>query len=234
MITNNRVTFLKDNTDFPPLENSLKDGLLAAGGDLSEERLIRAYKRGIFPWYDEFSPILWYSPPERCVMLPENFRLSKSLKRKLDSGFFTITIDENFRSVIAACANTERKHETGTWILPEMIEAYTRLHNNGFAHSVEVWQNGLLAGGLYGVSLGKAFFGESMFHKVTDASKAALHYLCKWLAKNEFQFIDAQIETEHLLSLGAKTVSRNTYLTMLQEALKHPTIKGPWKTNISL
>ena len=229
MITNNRVAFLKDNTDFPPLENSLKDGLLAAGGDLSDERLLKAYKSGIFPWYDEFSPILWYSPPRRCVMKPENFRLSKSLKRKLDTGLFTISIDENFPAVIAACANTKRKHETGTWILPEMIEAYTRLHNNGFAHSVEVWQNGILAGGLYGISLGKAFFGESMFHEVTDASKAALHYLCKWLAKNEFQFIDAQIETDHLLSLGAKTVSRNTYLTMLQEALKHPTIKGPWK-----
>lgn len=226
---NKRVVYLRNDDPFPPVSDSLGDGLLAAGGDLSENRLITAYKKGIFPWYDEYSPILWYSPPGRCIFRPDGFIVSHSLRQKLKSHKFSYTIDQNFSEVISACANTRRKKEDGTWILQEMIYAYNQLHNSGYAHSVEVWHRGSLAGGLYGVSLGKAFFGESMFHKVTDASKAALHYLCGWLLKNDFHFIDAQMETNHLLSLGAFTVSRNEYLKMLSEALEHTTLKGPWK-----
>ncbi|KAF0198714.1 MAG: leucyl/phenylalanyl-tRNA--protein transferase [Bacteroidetes bacterium] len=226
---NKRVVYLKDDESFPPVSESLADGLLAAGGDLGEKRLLTAYKSGIFPWYDEYSPILWYSPKRRCIFRPDGFIVSHSLKQKLNNQVFTFTMDQNFAEVITACAHTRRKQEDGTWILPEMIYAYTQLHKSGYAHSVEVWHKGNLAGGLYGVSMGKAFFGESMFHKVTDASKAALHYLCNWLLRNGFHFIDAQMETRHLVSLGAFTVSRDIYLKMLNEAMEHTTLKGPWK-----
>ena len=228
MFSSKSVLYLKNNIDFPPVNDSLDDGLLAAGGDLSEQRLLKAYKSGIFPWYSELTPILWYSPKERCIFKPDTFKVSHSLKQKIQKNFFKITLDQDFTGVILSCAHTRRRHETGTWILPEMIEAYTQLHQSGYAHSVEVWHEELLVGGLYGVSLGRAFFGESMFHKLPDASKAALHYLCKWLLERNFQFIDAQMETEHLLSLGAYTISRDEYLIMLDEALKHETIRGNW------
>ena len=228
------VIYLKNNVDFPPVEESLDDGLLAAGGDLSEQRLLDAYSKGIFPWYSEYSPILWYSPPVRCIFRPDGFKLSHSLRLKLKNQEFTITLDNDFTGVINACASVKRKDEFGTWILPEMIDAYKKLHKNGYAHSVEVWHNGSLAGGLYGVSLGRAFFGESMFHVVTDASKAALHYLCNWLQKQNFSFMDAQNETLHLLSLGAITVTRSEYLLLLREALHYPTIKGKWNNLQSL
>jgi leucyl/phenylalanyl-tRNA--protein transferase len=228
MRVNKGVLYLRDTIDFPPVEESLDDGLLAAGGDLSEKRLLNAYRSGIFPWYSEYSPILWYSPPVRCIIKPDGFNLSHSLKLKLKNNDFTISLDKNFEDVINACASIKRKGESGTWILPEMIEAYTELHKSGYAHSVEVWHKGKLAGGLYGVSLGRAFFGESMFHKVTDASKAALHYLCTWLQKQNFNFIDAQNETRHLLSLGAITINRSDYLIILKEALNYPTIRGNW------
>ena len=234
MSGNKGVIYLKDNIDFPSVEESLDDGLLAAGGDLCEPRLLNAYSKGIFPWYSEYSPILWYSPPVRCIFSPDGFKLSHSLRLKLKNQEFTITFDKDFAGVIDACASIKRKGEFGTWILPEMIEAYNQLHKSGFAHSVEVWHNDALAGGLYGVSLGRAFFGESMFHIVTDASKAALHYLCNWLQNHHFSFIDAQNETRHLLSLGAVTVSRAEYLILLREALRYPTIRGNWNNICSL
>lgn len=228
MHSNKRILYLTGGMEFPPVEESRDDGLLAAGGDLSVKRLVSAYKNGIFPWYDASTPILWYSPLRRCLFKPEQFYVSHSLQQKLRKGEFSFSLDENFQAVIEGCAQTKRKHETGTWILPEMIYAYTNLFNQGYAHSVEVWHHGMLAGGLYGVSLGRAFFGESMFHRVSDASKAAMHYLCTWLSGNGFHFIDAQLETEHLISLGAFMVSRSTYLSMLHEALEYPTLKGPW------
>lgn len=231
MLKNKRVTYLKNDDDFPPVEESLNDGLLAAGGDLSEQRLIKAYSNGIFPWYDKYSPILWYSPLNRCIFTPEQFIVSHSLRQKLNKGIFSITIDQDFKKVITSCAKNKNRQEDGTWIIPEMIHAYTQLHKSGLAHSVEVWHKGALAGGLYGISIGKAFFGESMFHNVTDASKAALHYLCNWLYKNEFHFIDAQLETKHLISLGAVIIPRAEYLEILKEAIKYPTLKGPWKSN---
>lgn len=225
------VIFLKEGTDFPPVEESLSDGLLAAGGSLSEQRLLTAYSRGIFPWYSDFSPILWFSPPLRCIFSPGKFIVSHSLRQKLKSRVFEVTVDQCFESVINRCASVSRKHEYGTWIVPDMIEAYTALHKAGYAHSVEVWHNGKLAGGLYGVSLGKAFFGESMFHTVTDASKVAIHYLCTRLFGEDFAFIDAQNETPHLLSLGAEVISRDAYLQLLEQALKSPTRRGKWETH---
>lgn len=225
------IVYLKNGMDFPPVEESLSDGLLAAGGTLSEERLLSAYSKGIFPWYSDFSPILWYSPPERCIFRPGKFIVSHSLKQKLRQKTFEVTVDRSFDRVISQCASIRRKEEYGTWIVPDMIEAYNALHKAGYAHSVEVWHQGKLAGGLYGVSLGKAFFGESMFHTVTDASKVAIHYLCTRLFSEGFGFIDAQNETPHLLSLGAEVISRGAYLQLLEQALKSPTRKGKWETH---
>lgn len=234
MLNNRSVFFIKGDDDFPPVEESLSDGLLAIGGSLSEKRLIKAYSGGIFPWYDEWSPVLWYSPVNRCIFKPGSFRTSHSLRQKIRKGHFTFSMDKDFARVINLCATISRNSENGTWILPEMISAYTGLHQSGYAHSVEVWHEGQLAGGLYGVSLGRAFFGESMFHQVTDASKAAMHYLCNRLFDQNFHFIDAQMETAHLLSMGASMVTRAEYMVMLNDAIKFTTLRKswqkPWKT----
>ncbi|GAP44421.1 leucyl/phenylalanyl-tRNA--protein transferase [Lentimicrobium saccharophilum] len=228
MKTDHRIKYLRTSDDFPPLSDCRADGLLAAGGDLSPGRLVKAYSSGIFPWYDASTPILWYSPETRCLLKPGSFRTSSSLKQKLKNGHFTFSFDKDFTRVIQFCAEVRRKQESGTWITPAMIAAYTGLHTLGLAHSVEVWHENRLAGGLYGVSLGKAFFGESMFHLVNDASKAALYYLCTKLAEKGFLFIDAQLPTPHLLSLGAYTVSRNDYIRLLMIALEADTSRGSW------
>lgn len=214
---------------FPDPRKAEADGLLAVGGDLSTESLLTAYSRGIFPWYDDHSPILWWSPDPRLVLFPSKFKVSDSLNQRIRHGAYKIRIDSNFREVIRQCALIYRKGQKGTWLIPEMIEAYVRLHEEGFAHSFETWHNGMLVGGLYGVSLGKAFFGESMFHIMRDASKVALHALVDWTIKYEFHFIDAQQSTSHLISLGAEEISRNKFLKLLNEALKHETIRGKWK-----
>ena len=227
-IARHRVKYLRGDDEFPPVGDSRSDGLLAAGGGLNLERLLKAYSSGIFPWFDEWSPILWYSPPVRCIIEPSSFFRSKSLQQRIKNSGFTLSFDTDFDAVINSCAHIERSFATGTWIVPEMIAAYKILHAEGYAHSVEVWQNGLLVGGLYGVSLGKAFFGESMFHRKTDASKVALHYLCMALEKKDFHFIDAQMETPHLLSLGAITIKREDYLMKLEEALHHESLRGSW------
>lgn len=227
-IARHRVKYLRGDDEFPPVGDSRSDGLLAAGGGLNLERLLKAYSSGIFPWFDEWSPILWYSPPVRCIIEPSSFFRSKSLQQRIKNSGFTLSFDTDFDAVIDSCAHIERSFATGTWIVPEMIAAYKILHAEGYAHSVEVWQNGLLVGGLYGVSLGKAFFGESMFHRKTDASKVALHYLCMALEKKDFHFIDAQMETPHLLSLGAITIKREDYLMKLEEALHHESLRGSW------
>jgi len=227
-IARHRVKYLRGDDEFPPVGDSRSDGLLAAGGGLNLERLLKAYSSGIFPWFDEWSPILWYSPPVRCIIEPSSFFRSKSLQQRIKNSGFTLSFDTDFDAVINSCAHIERSFATGTWIVPEMIAAYKMLHAEGYAHSVEVWQNGLLVGGLYGVSLGKAFFGESMFHRKTDASKVALHYLCMALEKEDFHFIDAQMETPHLLSLGAITIKREDYLMKLEEALHHESLRGSW------
>ncbi|MCX6249079.1 MAG: leucyl/phenylalanyl-tRNA--protein transferase [Bacteroidetes bacterium] len=219
---------LPDEILFPDPSESEPEGLLAVGGDLKPERLLTAYASGIFPWYSENEPILWWSPDPRLVLFPQNFKSSHSLNQKIKKNIFTVRWDTDFEQVIHACAETERRNETGTWISKEMKDAYIELHRLGFAHSVEIYVEGKLAGGLYGVSLGRAFFGESMFHMVTDASKIALYFLIQKMKEFEFLFIDSQVETEHLVSLGAELIPRKKYLKLLNEAIKYPTIKGKW------
>lgn len=214
---------------FPDPETSDKQGLLAMGGDLHPKRIIQAYSQGIFPWFEPGCPILWWSPNPRLILKPHEFKLSKSLKKSLNKSF-EITIDTAFEQVINACA-TKSGRRDNTWITAEMIHAYTTLHQQGHAHSVEVWQNQQLVGGLYGISLGKAFFGESMFHTVTDASKIALYYLCNTINTWEFDFIDCQLPTAHLQRLGAKIISRKEFLYLLSQTLNHKNKQEQWHYN---
>ena len=202
---------------FPPVSRAVEGGLLMAGGDLSPERLLCAYARGIFPWYGENSPILWWSPDPRCVLFPEKLHVGSRLSRVLGSGRFSFSVDDCFDRVIRACACTPRAGQEGTWIVPDMIAAYERLHALGHAHSVEVWQDGELAGGLYGVQRGRAFFGESMFHWRSDASKAAVVHLVIWLRQRGVAMVDCQQTTPHMLRLGAEEIPRSLFLERLAE-----------------
>lgn len=197
---------------FPNPELAEVDGLLAIGGDLSIERLELAYASGIFPWYSEEDPILWYSPPERCVLSPDQVNVSKSMRQVLNRKTFDITCNKDFEGVIHRCAGIPRRDQDGTWIHPEMQQAYLALHLIGKAHSIEVWQEGILVGGLYGVINGNVFCGESMFSLVTNASKAALIYLCRGF---NYTLIDCQIPNPHLMSMGATMISRKDYLNIL-------------------
>ena len=202
---------------FPPASRAVEGGLLMAGGDLSPERLLCAYARGIFPWYGEDSPILWWSPDPRCVLFPEKLYVGSRLRRVMGSGRFWFSVDACFDRVIRACACTPRAGQEGTWIVPDMIAAYERLHALGHAHSVEVWQDGELAGGLYGVQRGRAFFGESMFHWRSDASKAAVVHLVTWLRQRGVAMVDCQQTTPHMLRLGAEEIPRSLFLKRLEE-----------------
>ncbi len=213
------VFYLTDKFGFPHPSLADPDGLLAVGGDLSTERLLLAYRMGIFPWFDEGSPILWWSPDPRLILIPSEVKVSRSLKGVIKKGIFNITFDKVFEQVIKGCAHVMRPNNQGTWITSEMITAYTRLHKEGYAHSVETWFDGRLVGGLYGVSLGRAFFGESMFSLMSNASKVALVALCHRLVKLKFRFIDCQVVTRHLISMGAKTIPRKDFLVMLGDAL---------------
>jgi len=220
---------LPDEILFPDPSLAEPDGLLAVGGDLGPERLLTAYANGIFPWYSEHEPILWWSPDPRLVLFPQKLIVSRSLQQKIKKNVFSVRMDSNFEQVISACAETERRHEDGTWITDEMKIAYIELHRKGFAHSVETYFNGKLVGGLYGVSLGKAFFGESMFHTMTDASKVALYYLVEKAKEFGFIFIDSQVETTHMVSMGAELISRKKYLKLLTEAIHFPSQQGKWR-----
>ena len=219
---------LSEDLIFPPPYLASKSGLLAIGGDLSRKRLLLAYSMGIFPWYSAGEPILWWSPDPRLVLYPDEFKISGSLKKTIRKRVFRITMDRAFDDVITECARVRLENDEGTWIVRDMVQAYCRLHESGFAHSVEAWQAGGLAGGLYGVSLGKCFFGESMFTRVTNASKVALAALVAYLQARDFVFIDCQIATEHLISFGAREISRTRYLTELARALKYRTLQGKW------
>jgi leucyl/phenylalanyl-tRNA--protein transferase len=219
---------LVDDIVFPPPDYADPSGLIAVGGDLSSDRLLEAYRVGIFPWYSEDQPILWWSPDPRLVLDLDQFKISRSLGKTLRRRVFQVTFDRVFEEVIAACATVPREDQSGTWITPDMREAYIRLHGLGYAHSVEAWLEGKLVGGLYGVSLGKAFFGESMFHRHTDASKVALAILVEKLKSWSFHFIDAQMSTEHMCRLGGQEISRRIFLKKLQSALRHPTKRGKW------
>ena len=222
------VFLLSDKISFPPTYLASKEGLLAVGGDLSQKRLLLAYHTGIFPWFSDDEPILWWSPDPRLVLYPEEIRVSKTLKKIIKKNMFHVTMDSAFVKVINQCAKIRLQNNQGTWIVKEMIDAYCKLHESGFAHSVEAWYQGELAGGLYGVSLGKCFFGESMFTRVNNASNIALVKLVEYLNALSFDMIDCQLTTEHLLRFGAKEIPRVSFLKQLKESLKAPTKKGKW------
>lgn len=214
---------------FPPPGDAEPDGLLAVGGDLAPERLVAAYAAGIFPWYGDDQPILWWSPDPRLVLRPGWLHLSRSLQRTMRRGTYQVRADTAFAEVIARCAAVHRPGQRGTWIVPEMVEAYVRLHALGLAHSFEAWEEGALVGGLYGVSLGGAFFGESMFADRPDASKVAFATGVEWLARQRIDLVDCQVRTEHLARFGAREVPRGAFLADLAAALTRPTRRGPWR-----
>jgi len=209
---------LTDRLAFPDPRLATAEGLLAVGGDLSVERLLLAYSLGIFPWYGPGEPPLWWSPDPRCVILPARVHVSRRLDRVLRQGLFTVTCNRNFDAVIAACAELRLAEPAGTWLLPAMQDAYRQLHRLGYAHSVEVWRDGQLAGGLYGVAIDGFFFGESMFHRATDASKVALVKLCQHLAGRGFELLDCQLPNPHLLRMGAELLPRAVFLDRLFRA----------------
>ena len=212
----NSIYFLTDELYFPPVENANDEGLLAVGGDLSSERLLLAYKSGIFPWFNEDSLILWWSPDPRMVLYPDEVKVSKSMRKVINSNVFSISINTCFETVLEQCSSIEREGQNGTWITKEMKNAYNNLHKKGMAKSYEVWENGNLVGGLYGVDLGHVFCGESMFSKRSNASKFAFIHLAKDLQEKGYRFIDCQLYTEHLASLGAREVSRESFMEQLK------------------
>ena len=219
---------LSDAIVFPPPGLATPEGLLAIGGDLRRRRLLAAYEWGIFPWYAEGQPIMWWSPDPRLVLYPREIRISKSLRKVIRRGTFKITIDRAFHEVIRGCATAKRAGGEGTWLVPEMIDAYCDLHEAGLAHSVEAWHGDSLAGGLYGVSLGRCFFGESMFTVMSNASKVAFAALAAFLADREFGLIDCQVPTDHLVSFGAREISRRDFLLALKELIRQPALDGKW------
>lgn len=208
---------LSEDILFPPVEDADEDGFLAIGGDLSTARLLEAYRNGIFPWYNEDDPICWWSPDPRCVLFPSKLHVSKSMKQVIRKGQFRFSMDTCFTAVMERCRNVERKGETGSWIQDELVEAYTRLHELGFAHSGEAWYNGKLVGGMYGVKIGKVFFGESMFSMMSNASKFAFTCFVGELQKQQVQLIDCQMKTDHLISLGAEMISRKEFIQILRQ-----------------
>lgn len=226
------IPLLSTRAPFPPLETALQEpnGLLAAGGDLSVERLLNAYRMGIFPWFNEDEPILWWSPDPRMVLYPNELKISRSLRKTVNKNQFKIYFDRHFNQVMHACAEP-RSGQPGTWIHPEMITAYNELHQMGYAHSVEVLMDDSLVGGLYGVALGKVFFGESMFSKVTDASKVAFVYLVKQLQSRGFELIDCQVKTTHLASLGAREIPRAEFSQHLHTLIPHIDKGNSWHTD---
>ena len=218
---------------FPDPKLAEPEGLLAFGGDLEPDRILLAYKMGIFPWYSDHQPILWWSPDPRMVLFPSRFHISKTLKRKLKLKKFTIEFDRFFPEIIQYCAQTLRNGERGTWITDEMIDAYNQLHRLGFAHCVSVSSDDKLVGGLYGISIGSGFFGESMFSLETDVSKIAFAYLANILAKWGFDVIDCQLPTDHLKSLGAVEIGREKFLDLLGQVILNQTYQGNWRERAS-
>ncbi|MDX2247034.1 MAG: leucyl/phenylalanyl-tRNA--protein transferase [Bacteroidia bacterium] len=219
---------LTEELIFPPPHLSNRDGILAVGGDLSPERLLLAYSMGIFPWYSEEDPIIWWSPNPRLVLYPSDLKISRSMRPVFNQGKFIFTTDQAFREIISSCRQSPRKGQRGTWITDEMLEAYCLLHEEGFAHSLEVWEKDNIVAGLYGVSLGSCFFGESMFTRVSNGSKAGFIYLVQELEKRGYDLIDCQVYTDHLSSMGAVEVPRKKFLTQLENSLKKPTWRGKW------
>jgi leucyl/phenylalanyl-tRNA---protein transferase len=223
------IPLLSMSDPFPPVDRALDEpnGLLAAGGGLGMPRLLDAYARGIFPWFSEGDPVLWWCPDPRMVLAPERIHVSKSLKRRLRRRDYEVSLDRAFADVLRACA-APRRDDGGTWLVPAMMRAYTRLHEAGVAHSVEVWVDGALAGGLYGVALGRMFFGESMFTRRSDGSKIAIVALAAQLARWGFPLIDCQMRTAHLASLGATEISRRQFVQAVDRLVHEPRVEAPW------
>ena len=223
------IPWLRGDMPFPPISKALKspNGLLCAGGDLSPDRIVDAYRHGIFPWFSEGDPILWWSPDPRMVLFPRELKVSRSLRKTLARDAYEIRVDTAFRQVMEACAEP-RDGQGGTWIVPEMVDAYTRLHQKGLAHSVESWLEGELVGGLYGMALGKVFFGESMFARAPDASKVALVRLVERLEAEGYQVIDCQQATGHLASLGAREIPRKRFAQLVEESIQYPPSGERW------
>ena len=224
------IPWLGPDSRFPPVEQATTDpnGLLAAGGDLSVARLVEAYGAGIFPWFNEDQPILWWSPDPRMVLFPAELKVSRSLARTLRNSRFEVRADTAFRDVIQHC-RLSRRDRAGTWISAPMVEAYCALHRAGIAHSVETWLDAELVGGLYGVALGRAFFGESMFMRATDASKVALVTLVRQLERWGFEMVDCQMNTAHLASFGAREIPRAEFTRRLRELIHYPSVPAPWQ-----
>lgn len=224
------VAALESDTPFPPLKAALRDpnGLLAIGADLSPQRLLNAYRKGIFPWFNAGEPVLWWSPDPRMVLFPDALKVSRSLAKRLKRKDYDIRFDSAFREVMQACSSAPRPGQNGTWIMEEMVEAYCRLHELGYAHSVETWIDGKLAGGLYGVAMGRVFFGESMFHRVTDASKIAFVHLVRHLASQGVKMIDCQMKTAHLATFGASEIPRDAFAERLAALVNVTACPGKW------
>lgn len=219
---------LDQRFDFPPLESASPEGVLCVGGNLSPGMLLSAYSQGVFPWFNDDDPIVWWSPDPRFILVPSELHVSATMKKIIKRRRFELRLDTAFGQVIRACASIPRPGQDGTWITEDMIAAYERLHEAGLAHSVEAWSDGRLAGGLYGIALGSAFFGESMFSREPDASKAAFIPFAWRLAEAGFTLIDSQVRTDHVASLGGRHVSRAEYVERLAAALEAPTLRGPW------
>jgi len=222
------IFLLSDKIAFPPPHLAEKEGLLAIGGDLSEKRLLLAYQMGIFPWYSKDEPILWWTPDPRLVLYPHELKISRSLQKIIRKNVFTIRIDTAFDLVVQSCATAQRRKQEGTWIVDDMITAYCNLHEAGYAHSFEAWQDDKLVGGLYGVSLGRCFFGESMFSSQSNASKVTFVFLIEYLRQRSFDLIDCQVTTDHLLRSGAREIPRKQFLKELKNSFTKPTLKGKW------
>ncbi|HFS66871.1 MAG TPA: leucyl/phenylalanyl-tRNA--protein transferase [Flavobacteriia bacterium] len=214
------MIFLRKSDPFPPINLASKDGILAIGGDLSQNRLLTAYKSGIFPWYNQGEPIVWYAPPKRMVLFPDELKVSKSMRQVLKKELFKVTFNQNFKEVIYRCKTINRKDQTGTWITDEMEEAYIKLHQLNIAKSVEVWQNNKLVGGLYGIDLGSVFCGESMFSLESNASKVAFIHLVKQLKDQNYKVLDCQVYNNHLASLGAREIPRDSFMKILKNIEK--------------
>jgi leucyl/phenylalanyl-tRNA--protein transferase len=225
------IPWLRANTPFPPLDKALADpnGLLAASADLTPRRLLDAYRHGVFPWYSEGQPVLWWSPDPRMVLYVDEFRAPRSLRKTVRAGRFEIRVDSAFRDVMEGCAATPRPGQLGTWITPEVVDAYHALHREGHAHSVEAWLDDELVGGLYGVTLGRMFYGESMFAQVPDASKVALVHLVAILRSNDMPLIDCQQETQHLARFGARPIPRGKFAREVEALVDAPAPPVPWQ-----
>lgn len=225
---------LSNELVFPPAQFARQDGLLCVGGDLSAERLILAYKNGIFPWFSDEDPLLWWSPDPRLVLFPDQIHISKSLQKTIRKKHYTIRINTDFEQTIRACSAPREGQELGTWIVKEMIDAYITLHEMGVAHSVEVWKDNTLAGGLYGLNIGASFFGESMFSREKDASKVALVGLCTLLKQNRFDLIDCQVTSDHLIRMGAVEIPRLKFLNIIRRSVTKTPDTNLWENNPSI